>query len=176
MPKLIKLEAVIDDAWKRLPADASAADVSAEGPVLVPLALWLAHRAELLDRGQVGVWLAPTDDPAALAKDVAVLKVIAVDFPKFGDGRGYSTGRLLRERYGFAGELRAIGDIVRDHYFFLRECGFDAFAVRPDRDPETELAGLNQYERTYARSVRTARPWFRVRGDTSPGDVWSPSA
>ncbi len=176
MPKLIKHDAVIEDAWTRLPADARIDAVPLRGPVLVPLALWNAQREHLLQRGGVGVWLAPSDDPAALADDVAALDVIAVDFPKFGDGRGYSIGRLLRERYGYAGELRALGDIVRDHYFFLRECGFDALAVRPDRDPAQELAGFGHYERTYAASARTAQPWFRTRAHGTPGDVWFPCA
>ena len=70
-------------------------------PVLVPLALWQCRRPALLRRrGDVGVWLAPADDPAALAADLAALPLIAVDFPQFTDGRGYSIARLLRERHG----------------------------------------------------------------------------
>ena len=126
MPKLIKHDRVIDDRWTLLGADAALGDVPATGPVLVPLRLWQAERSALLARGEIGVWLAPDEDPSKLAEDVAQLPVIAVDFPKFGDGRGFSTARLLRDRYGFAGELRAVGDIFRDQLFYLRECGFDA--------------------------------------------------
>jgi uncharacterized protein (DUF934 family) len=176
MPKLIKIDRVIDDATTRLATDARIDAVPLRGPVLVPLALWQEHRAFFLQRRDAGVWLAPSDDPAALADDAADLDVIAIEFPKFGDGRGYSIGRLLRDRYGYAGELRAFGDILRDHYFFLRECGFDALEVRPDRDPQQELAGFETYERTYASSVRTPRPWFRTRSASPPGDVWFPCA
>ena len=162
MPKLIKHEAVIDDDWVVVPADATL-EALPHGPVIVPLALWLTARDALRTRGAVGVWLGPADDPAALAQDVDALPVIAVDFPKFGDGRGFSTARLVRERYGYRGELRAIGDVFRDQMFFMREVGFDAFAVRADLDPEKELAGFRGFDRVYAHSVRTARPWFRER-------------
>jgi uncharacterized protein (DUF934 family) len=84
----------------------------------------------------VGVWLAPEDDPEKLKPDVDVLDLIAVHFPKFADGRGYSTGALLRGRFGFRGELRAFGDIGRDHLFQLSRCGFDAFALAPGKDPQ----------------------------------------
>ncbi|HZQ61359.1 MAG TPA: DUF934 domain-containing protein [Casimicrobiaceae bacterium] len=163
MPKLIKHDAVIDDDCVLLPATAALADAITASRVIVPLPLWLEHRAALIARGDVGVWLAPTDDPARLAEDIDRLALIAIEFPKFGDGRGFSTARLLRERYGYRGELRAIGDVFRDQFFFMRECGFDAFAVRADLDPEKELAGFRVFDRTYAHSARTARPWFRER-------------
>lgn len=163
MPRLIKHDSVVDDDWERLPREATLPDVADGRKLIVPLALWQAQRDTLRARGDIGVWLAPADDPAALAADVAALPLIAIDFPGFGDGRGYSTARLLRERHGYTGELRAIGDIFRDQLFYLRECGFDAFATRSDLDPAQELAGFEAYERTYAASHRTATPWFRTR-------------
>src|SRR3982074_2775278 len=114
MPQLIKDRAVIDDRWTLLRQATTLADVPEGVPVIVPLALWRERRAALHARGEVGVWLAPTDDPVALVADVVVLPLIAVDFPKFTDGRGYSIARLLRDRHGFRGELRAIGDVLRD--------------------------------------------------------------
>ena len=123
----------------------------------------------MLARGDIGVWLAPADDPAALAADVAALPVIAVDFPKFTDGRGYSIGRLLRDRHGFTGELRAVGDILRDQLFALAECGFDAFVIRADRDAAAALSGLDDFTGIYASTSRTPQPWFRRR-DPASGD------
>jgi uncharacterized protein (DUF934 family) len=179
MPKLIKRDAVIDDAWTVVPAGATLAGLP-DGPVIVPLALFRAEREALVQRGNVGVWLAPADEPGELRGDLGRLSVVAVDFPKFGDGRGFSTARLLRDRYGYTGELRAIGDVFRDQLFYMAECGFDAFAVRADLDPAQEIAGLATYERTYARSTRTPRPWFRQRAEhvaaAAPGDVWFPCA
>jgi phosphoadenosine phosphosulfate reductase len=169
MPRLIKNRTVVDDGWILLRQAASLADVPDGVPVIVPLALWLERRAALHARGDVGVWLAPTDDPVALLPDLATLSLIAVEFPKFGDGRGYSTARLLRDRYGYRGELRAIGDVLRDQLFALSECGFDAFAIREDRDPVEALAGFDDFAQgVYTSTSRTPRPWFRRRHGERP--------
>ncbi len=74
--------------------------------------------------------LEPTDDPASVADRLDRVARVEVNFPKFGDGRGYSIARLLRERYGYKGELRAVGEVVRDHLFYMESCGFDAFLLR----------------------------------------------
>ena len=166
MPPLIKNRTVIDDGWTLVREADSLAAVPDGVPVIVPLALWLARRAALHARGDVGVWLGPTDDPGLLVPDIATLPLIAVDFPKFSDGRGFSIARLLRDRYGFRGELRAIGDVLRDQLFALAECGFDAFALREDKDPVEALASLNDFATVYAPTSRTPQPWFRRRTST----------
>ncbi len=74
--------------------------------------------------------LEPTDDPAMVAGAVGIARVIAINFPKFGDGRGYSIARLLRERHGYKGQLRAVGEVARDHLHAMAQCGFDAFQLR----------------------------------------------
>lgn len=176
MQQLIKRGEVIADDYTLLREVTAIAQLPDASPVIVPLAFWRTHRALLVARGDTGVWLAPDDDPAQLAADVRLLPVIAVDFPSATDGRGYSSARLLRERYGFAGELRAIGDIQRDQLFYLREVGFDAFAVRDDKDVVDALFGLHDFTDGYQNSaVRT--PWFRRRSaQAPPGDVWFPCA
>jgi uncharacterized protein (DUF934 family) len=162
MPRLIKGGALVDDPFVLVREAVSLAGLPRGVPVLVPLALWRAERAALAARQGIGVWLAPADDPGALAGDVASLPVIAVDFPSFTDGRGYSTARLLRERYGYTGELRAIGDVQRDQLHFLHQSGFDAFALRDDKDPEAALAGLRDFSDGYQRTQQRT-PWFRRR-------------
>ena len=162
MPQLIKNAAVADDAWTVV-RDAAAADALPAGPVIVPFGLWRTERAALLARGSVGVWLAPSDDPAAIADDAAQLPVIAVDFPQFTDGRGYSTGRLLRERFGYSGELRAIGDVHRDQLYYLSQCGFDAFALANGHPLDAALASLSDFADGYQLTNRRT-PWFRRRG------------
>ena len=161
MPKLIKDRAVVDDAWT-LVREGSIDELPVT-PVIIPLGLWQQHRDALHERRDVGVWLAPSDDPDALAGDVSSLSLIAVDFPQFTDGRGYSTARLLREKYAFAGELRAIGDILRDQLYYLQACGFNAFAVRSDRDAAQALRGLDDFSDNYQATVARPLPLFRRR-------------
>ena len=173
MATLIKGRRVIPDSWRLLEADA--AEVPGEGDVIMPLALWQAQRLQLLARpARLGLRLEPNEDPAAIAGDVGLFGVIAVNFPKFGDGRGYSTARLLRERYGYKGELRAIGDVLRDHLSFMASCGFDAFALRDDQDPQEALAAFDDFTEAYQASVERPMPLFRRRALVAPdGMEWS---
>ena len=175
MPQLIKNGAFIDDRWTLLPEAYSLTDLPDRGPVIVPLALWLGERGVLRARGDVGVLLPPEADPAELGGDIATLPLIAVDFPQFTDGRGYSTARLLRDRHRFQGELRAVGDVLRDQLYAMCECGFDAFVVREDRDAGDALAGLRDFDGLYAPTARTPQPWFRRRASNpQPADPWYP--
>ena len=97
------------------------------------------------------VRLEPTDDPAAFVDRLASAARVEVHFPKFGDGRGFSIGRLLRERYGYKGELRAVGHLTRDHVLYLERCGFDAFELRAGEDAEEALAGFEVFSARYQR-------------------------
>jgi uncharacterized protein (DUF934 family) len=176
MRQLIKRGDAIADDFAVLREVAGVADLPDATPAIVPLAFWREHRALLVARGDTGVWLAPDDDPAEIAADVRLLPVVAIDFPSLTDGRGYSTARLLRERYEFKGELRAIGDVQRDQLSYLHEVGFDAFAVRDDEDVINALFGLHDFTDGYQHTaVRT--PWFRRRAAAAPpGDDWFPCA
>jgi uncharacterized protein (DUF934 family) len=171
MPRLIRNRTVVDDRYTLLREASSLADIPDGVPVIVPLTLWVERRAALIARGEAGVWLAPAEPPGALADDVHRLPVIAIDFPQFTDGRGYSHARLLRERYRYAGELRAIGDIQRDQLYYLAQCGFDAFAIPDARDAGDALAGFADFSDGY-QATATRVPWFhRRRAFASPGDV-----
>jgi uncharacterized protein (DUF934 family) len=107
--------------------------------------------------------LEPTDDPAELGGAVGLARVIAVNFPRFGDGRGYSIGRLLRERYGYKGELRAVGEIGRDHLYAMAQCGFDAFQLREGEDPQEALAAFGDFSDGYQSTAAQPQPLFRRR-------------
>lgn len=173
MSEIIKHGAIHADDWTIVrPAegeDAATLELPA-GRVIVPLPLWLARREDLhakAEAGVVGIWLAGTDDPAALADDLLNLQLIAVDFPKFADGRGYSIATLLRTRYGYAGELRAIGDVLRDQLFYLTRCGFDALQPREGKytraQLEAALASLKDFSEPYQGAADRAEPLFRRR-------------
>jgi uncharacterized protein (DUF934 family) len=107
--------------------------------------------------------LEPTDEPAKFADQLGGAARVEVSFPKFGDGRGFSIGRLLRERYGYRGELRAVGHITRDLLLYLESCGFDAFELRPGEDPHEALAGFDDFSESYQASVAQPLPLFRRR-------------
>ena len=107
--------------------------------------------------------LEPADDPAKVAGELATASRVEVNFPKFGDGRGFSIGRLLRERYGYKGELRAVGQITRDHLFFLESCGFDAFELRDGEDAAEALAAFDDFSESYQASPARPTPLFRRR-------------
>jgi uncharacterized protein (DUF934 family) len=95
--------------------------------------------------------LQPGDDPASVADRLGELDRVEVSFPKFGDGRGYSIARQLRERYGYKGELRAVGHITRDLLYFMERVGFDAYELREGEDPVAALAGLRAFSAAYQR-------------------------
>ncbi|MDR2789307.1 MAG: DUF934 domain-containing protein, partial [Candidatus Accumulibacter sp.] len=142
MSRIIRDGRVVDDAWQVVPVGDGASVPALPEEAIVPLSVWQTRKDEILARGRpIGVWLDSHEGPEAIAADLRHFAVVALNFPKFTDGRAYSTARLLRERYAYAGELRAIGDVLRDQLFFLRRCGFDAFAVRADKDIEAALAG-----------------------------------
>ena len=167
MARLIKNAQIIDNHW---PVLKPAAGESAESlplpdsPTLLPLALWLARKDEILARRTpFGVWLDSNEDPETLAADLEYFSVIGVNFPKFTDGRGYSTARLLRERYAYSGEIRAIGDVLQDQLFFMKRCGFDAYALREDKNIEAALSSLNDFSESYQAAVDQPHPLFRRR-------------
>lgn len=146
MHRIVNNGRIEADAWQRLPADAGPADLPDSGALILPLPLWQQAQAALSEAGRPpGVWLAPADPLDALLPELARIPLVAVDFPSFTDGRGYSLGRLLRQRHGFAGELRAVGDVLRDQVYFLAQCGFNAFALRPDQDLDAAVAALGDY-------------------------------
>lgn len=163
---LIKDRKLALDRWQLLEtgADGAAPSIPATGDVIVALSVWLESRDELIARdGRIGVWLGGDADPADVARDLKHFGVIAVRFASFTDGRGYSIGRLLRERYGWGGELRAIGDVQRDQLYYLLRCGFDAFALRDGENIDTALAAFNDFTEAYQAAADRPTPLFRRR-------------
>jgi len=165
MATLIKRRKPAADSWQRLDRDIRrwvspgedgfVPDFPRGADLIVPLALWRLRRDDLLHHtGGVGVWLDAGDDPEAIAPDLHRLDLVAIDFPKFSDGRGFSTARLLRERHGFEGELRAIGDVGRDQLAFLESCGFDAFQLRDGVDVRRALASFDEVSVEYQADAR----------------------
>ena len=164
MQRIIKNGEVVDETWHLLPKDVTLDGLSNCDDLIVPLRLWLDHAHALKARdGGLGVWLDSDEAVEEIADDLEYFQVVALNFPAFTDGRHYSSARLLRDRYGYKGEVRAIGDVLRDQLFYMRRCGFDAFAVRPDRDPYGALRSLEDFSVTYQAAADEPLPLFRRR-------------
>ncbi|HKD53844.1 MAG TPA: DUF934 domain-containing protein [Steroidobacteraceae bacterium] len=146
MRHILRRHELVEDSWRYL-----GEDEAADAALIVPLAQlrtetgrWHRHT------GLLGVRLAPVDRVEELVQDLPRLSLVAVEFPNPGDGRGYSQGRLLRERYGFSGELRAFGAGVRqDQVFLLARCGFDAIELAGGEDPAAAQRALARYDVAY---------------------------
>lgn len=173
--EIIRNGAVVEDRWQVLRPTAEAPlalESLPAGAVIVPLAFWLAHADALVARGDAAPWIAGNEEPAALQPWIERLGLVAVDFPKFTDGRGFSIAFLLRSRLGYKGELRAIGDVLADQLFFMHRVGFDAYAVRADKDIRKALQVLAPFSDVYQGSFDNPAPAFRRHhrvGPAAPG-------
>lgn len=165
MSTLIKNQAIIPDTWQALGA---AEDLSSqslpEGDILFPAALWQARKNEIISRyKRIGLWLESDADLNTLAEDLHYFMVIAIHFPKFADGRGYSLARLLRERYHYEGEIRAVGDVLHDQLFLMQRVGFDAWALKDGKNAEKALSAFATFKTPYQAAVDEPAPLFRRR-------------
>lgn len=163
MPKIIKNETVTDDNWV-LVSDAEITEATQlpEGDLILPLTVFKALSTELKSR-KIAVWLNSDEAPQELAGAEQSLALIAINFPAFADGRGYSYAHTLREQLGFTGDLRAIGDILKDQLSYLKRVGFTSFAMRDDQNIEEALGHLNDFNTPYQAAVDRKTPLFAQR-------------
>jgi uncharacterized protein (DUF934 family) len=158
---LVKNRTVISDPWTTVADDAALPEGR---PSIVSLDRWTRER-KALERhsGGIGVRLRSDQSPAPIAEDLGRLALVALEFPKFTDGRAYSYARLLRERYGFRGELRAVGNILRDQLAFMTRCGFDVFDLPDGADADAWLESVDEISVSYQRATQ------RVTAVRDPG-------
>ena len=124
---IFKGDGFVPDDWRNL---AQAEDLPLEGKVVLTLPQWQAIRAQAIRNIPLGLLVEPGQDLQVIAPDLSRFALIAVAFPKFTDGRGYSQACQLRGTYGFTGELRATGEVLFDQLQFLARCGFDSFEIK----------------------------------------------
>ena len=165
-PQIIKDGLVIDDNWTLIEPTDEINATEIKGQSIVPLSLWQAEAS--LQRENIGLILNNDIDLTAISEDLTKIPVIAINFPSFMDGRGFSIARLLRERYGYKGEIRAVGYVIRDQLHYLKRCGFNAFSFNPDNilgafDLTAMAASLNDFTNAYQISADTPSPLFRRR-------------
>jgi len=148
--KIIKDKQIIEDSWLHIADDAEIAD----GDITVSLSRWQKEATELaLHKGNVGVRLAPADIVEDIADDLQKISLVALEFPAFTDGRSFSQARLLRSRYGFDGEIRAIGSFMPDQVFYLSRVGVNSFQLSDDKETNTALSTMNDFTIKYQAST-----------------------
>ena len=164
MPKLIKL-AGSEMTWAEdVFADLADEDAIPDGPVILSLTRFQAEGDALIGSNRpVGVRVQSDEEVEALAYDLPRIAVVALAFPKFRDGRHYTSARLLRERYGYTGEIRAVGDVLREQAGFMVRCGIDAFAAADGSTPEEWAAAASRYRHVYQRATDDRAPAFVLR-------------
>ncbi len=176
---LIKQGEIVADPFQPV-ADGMA--LPSEGPILVGLARWQEERGLIEPRNTaIGVRLRPTDAVEQLAGDLDRLALVALEFPKFNDGRAFSQARLLRQRYGYKGEIRATGRVLRDQFLFMHRSGFDSYEVGEEITPEVLVAAIGSFSVAYqpaadgkptAIALRQRRPASgRSEGDPDPPEL-----
>ncbi len=165
MPKLIRLHdghaAFANDTFAAVEGEDA---VPAAGGVILPLVRYKAEGQDLLDQGRnVGVLLQPEEAVEDLVDYLASLSVIALSFPKFRDGRAYTSARLLRERFGYGGEISAVGEVLREQASFFIRCGFDAFEPSDGSSPDQWMAAAHRFRHVYQRGADDRKPAFVER-------------
>ncbi len=148
---LLKRDRIIDDPWQQIDDESR---VPSGIPVIVTYARWQKERDTLLERnGELGIILASDQSPDLIADDLHRFTLVCLDFPKFTDGRAYSHARRLRARYDFAGEIRAVGAVLRDQLLFMRRCGFDSFHIPDEADAADWTVAFNDFSQRYQPTV-----------------------
>ena len=163
MPKqIIKDGKIEQDNWQLISNEDAASSLPA-GDIIVPLSLWQEQADNLKQRdGGLAVWLDAGQEPENIVADLDQFAFVAINFPAFTDGRGYSYARLLRERYDYKGEIRAIGDVLQDQLQHMYRCGFTSFAVKDSKNIEAALAGFKTINEPY-QAATDLPPLFRRR-------------
>jgi uncharacterized protein (DUF934 family) len=161
--RVIKDRQIIEDSWQRL-EQLDPDQALPEGDVIVTYAYWLENRDALIARqGKLGICINGDDETEEVARDIEHFDLIALDFPAFADGRSYSHARLLHDRYAYKGELRAVGDVMRDQLLFMQRCGIDSFALREDKDAEDALNAFSELTVKYQTAADGVDPVYKYR-------------
>ncbi len=148
--KIIKDKHLIEDNWRHI-SDEEALE---NGDITISLTRWNKEKDTLSNhQGNIGIRIAPADDVAVLADSLNKIDLIAVELPAFTDGRAFSHARLLRSRYGYQGEIRAIGSYMADQTFYLQRVGVNAFEMSNEAELQTALSTLNDFSVAYQQST-----------------------
>ena len=160
--RVIKNKQIIEDNWERL-TDMESQSLPA-GDLIIPFRYWQDHQQQLQGhKGKLAICLDGDDATEDVVSFLDKFELIALDFPAFTDGRSYTHARLLRERYGYRGELRAVGDVLRDQLFFMQRCGIDSFHLREDKDIQDALNAFTDFTVKYQSAADGTEPIYKYR-------------
>jgi uncharacterized protein (DUF934 family) len=160
MSQIIRKRAIVEDDFTYVADDT---EIPAGAKPIVTLARFVKQGGELLERYPTLGVRVPSDKLPEHIPNIDRLALIAIEFPKFTDGRGYSVGRMLRQRHKFTGELRAVGWVLRDNLYYMERCGFDAFELKPGKPLESALQAFGEFSTTYQTAVDQKLPIYRRR-------------
>ena len=161
MPQVLKDNRLIDDSWTLLTEDLESLP---SGDILLSYSQWQTFSDQLDSHdGSVGVIIEGNADIEDIIEPLLKLPLIAITFPKFADGRAFSSARLIRERYEYTGEIRAVGGFIRDQLYYLSRCGFNAFKFDDSVDLTESAKSLKDFSEAYQVSVDQESPLFRRR-------------
>lgn len=161
--KVIKENGIQEDDWILL-SELTQDDELPDGDLILPFNFWKEKQAACKQRdGNTAVLINGDNNISELADHLDQFQLIALDFPAFKDGRCYSHARLLRDRYGYAGDIRAVGDVLRDQLFYMKRCGISSFAIREDKDFEDALKALKDFSVTYQGASDENLPLYKIR-------------
>ena len=161
MPQVLKDNRLIDDSWTLLTEDSESLP---SGDILLSYSQWQTFSDQLDSHdGSVGVIIEGNADIEDIIEPLLKLPLIAINFPKFADGRAFSSARLIRERYEYTGEIRAVGGFIRDQLYYLSRCGFNAFKFDDSVDLTESAKSLQDFSEVYQVSVDQESPLFRRR-------------
>lgn len=159
MPLIKNKQLAANDSFTLVADDA---ELPAAGDLIVGLARFLADETALRARsGKLGVRIDPEDEINEAAKVLGKVDLVALSFPKFGDGRAYSKARLFRERFGYKGELRAVGEVLADQLQYMARCGIDAFSLAEGKDVAAAIRAIDDFSVTYQGASDDPRPLYR---------------
>jgi uncharacterized protein (DUF934 family) len=162
--QIIRGRRIGEDRWQYVPEGRLALDAHTKPAhlLIVTLGDWQRHKHELCERGVgVGVRLAATEDVADIAGDLGAIGLVALEFQSFTEGRPYTQARLLRERYGYRGEIRAVGDVSRDRLAFMERCGFDAYELPQGCDLDEAVEAFAEISVVYQPAADGRAPMAR---------------
>lgn len=161
--RVIKDKQLVEDDWQLLNEPGVVNELPA-GDIIIPFVYWKENKSALTGHtGRLGVCLTGDDLTEDVAEDLEYFQLIALEFEAFKDGRCYSHARLLRDRYGYKGEIRAVGDVLRDQLFFMQRCGINSFQLREDKDMEDAIKGFSDFSVTYQTAADGALPAYKNR-------------